>query len=1095
MRWSALVAIMLLAAAGRPLAAAEGAAMAQYPRKSARTLHTEAEVQLARQNLARYPAAAALCKAMVGQAEAWSGWSDERLASLVTPPQVPRAFNISFSGCPVHGREAFQTGNYSFAIDLARPFKVKCPVGGEEYPSNDFAAYLASGMQDRSLLTGPYPDDGWGWRKPGEEKKYWFVAYYNHWAYLRHVIPGALALSRAYLLTGERRYAHQAIILLDRIADVYPAMDHNRQSRYAAEFAPSYTGKIVNAIWETGVGRSLCEAFDNVWEAIDADQPAQAFLGKRGPQIRANIERNLVAEVVRAVYEGRIRGNFGMHQETLLTAAIVAQAGEERQVADYLLYHAGEGFALEGYHYALANYFTREGISCRETAPGYCGIWREQVVGIADLMKRFGINLFRQEAMPRIMLAPERMVVQETTPAIGDSGAVVSGAVHPSARTVRIGYREYGDEAFARLLAGGFDSYEDLFEPPVMPRAAPAAPAPASDLLDSYGLALLRSPRRPVACSLFYGPSPGHGHHDKLNIDLYSAGHKLLPDLGYPQFAAEDPEPPGWSRNTVSHNTVVVDARQQTTVRPGRVRAFAASSTVQLVEVDAPAAYQGRVQAYRRALLLVDGQSYSYAVDIFRVVGGAQHDYVLHGPEGEFSVQGLALSPPAQGTLAGPQVPYGFFYDDPRFAEQGQQESYYSYQGSGFSFLLSPQRAQAQGPWWADWRRQADPRGHLRITWLPQHPQEQFVCDGRPPYNPSNPPLLKYILSRRQGGQPLASTFVALVEPYRDAPRVRQAASLTQGAGEEPVALQIETAEGLDLVAARGEGGAWSGGEAACSAHCGVLSLDRRGELRRAFLAGAGELRRGSWGLRVAGELGGRVLRVDYARCQAVVRLKPGAVVASAALAGSMVRFENERRTACFFIAGARRTGGELVLTLTEPPEAGLVLVSGMDQAEGWLRTRNHLPQRDVARYDGMTVADEAGRPLARISSVTGDEEAQLNLERLPGAPLAFPDADGDGKACARLYEFGPGDQAAVAAVVHVARTGAGCYQVQANVSCELLLPCPGTLPTGEWAPEGKAARPLAARRVEGDCLVTIGARALGQGRGTLRVRPAASFG
>jgi hypothetical protein len=33
------------------------------------------------------------------------------------------------------------------------------------------------------------------------------------------------ALCDAYLYTGEVKYAHSGLILLDRVADVYPAMD------------------------------------------------------------------------------------------------------------------------------------------------------------------------------------------------------------------------------------------------------------------------------------------------------------------------------------------------------------------------------------------------------------------------------------------------------------------------------------------------------------------------------------------------------------------------------------------------------------------------------------------------------------------------------------------------------------------------------------------------------------------------------------------------------------------------------------------------------------------------------------------------------
>lgn len=84
--------------------------------------------------------------------------------------------------------------------------------------------------------------------------------------------------------------------------------------------------------------------------------------------------------------------------------------------------------------------------------------------------------------------------------------------------------------------------------------------------LDGYGLALFRSGdgdgRR--AAWLYYGRSTGHGHRDRLNFGLYCRGMDVLPDLGYPEYAdMKWPNRAGWTNNTASHNTVVVDAKAQ----------------------------------------------------------------------------------------------------------------------------------------------------------------------------------------------------------------------------------------------------------------------------------------------------------------------------------------------------------------------------------------------------------------------------------------------------------------------------------------------------------------------------------------------------
>src|SRR5690606_13910164 len=94
-------------------------------------------------------------------------------------------------------------------------------------------------------------------------------------------------------------------------------------------------------------------------------------------------------------------------------------------------------------------------------------------------------------------------------------------------------------------------------------------------------------------------------------------------------------------------NTVLVDERRQTSRAGGRIEAFAASPTVQYVNVRAEGAYEGIVDRYQRSVALVDvSEDDAYAVDIFRVSGGKQHDYSIHGPGGTLEVIGLELSEP-----------------------------------------------------------------------------------------------------------------------------------------------------------------------------------------------------------------------------------------------------------------------------------------------------------------------------------------------------------------------------------------------------------------------------------------------------------------
>ncbi|MEZ5582511.1 MAG: heparinase II/III family protein [Candidatus Competibacteraceae bacterium] len=85
----------------------------------------------------------------------------------------------------------------------------------------------------------------------------------------------------------------------------------------------------------------------------------------------------------------------------------------------------------------------------------------------------------------------------------------------------------------------------------------------------TYGLAMLRSDESSdywtnddaIAVFQIMSQGYGHDHRDKFSIMLHGAGRLLYPDYNAVQY--ENPAL-GWTRNTIAHNTVMVD-RQITT--------------------------------------------------------------------------------------------------------------------------------------------------------------------------------------------------------------------------------------------------------------------------------------------------------------------------------------------------------------------------------------------------------------------------------------------------------------------------------------------------------------------------------------------------
>jgi hypothetical protein len=93
------------------------------PKKSI-ALFTPEQVQRARHRLANEEPARQVVQDILQMARQWAQFSDEYLRETIPPPQVPRAFNISFSGPPWkgRGRSSAPTARASFRLTTSGLF-------------------------------------------------------------------------------------------------------------------------------------------------------------------------------------------------------------------------------------------------------------------------------------------------------------------------------------------------------------------------------------------------------------------------------------------------------------------------------------------------------------------------------------------------------------------------------------------------------------------------------------------------------------------------------------------------------------------------------------------------------------------------------------------------------------------------------------------------------------------------------------------------------------------------------------------------------------------------------------------------------------
>lgn len=127
-----------------------------------------------------------------------------------------------------------------------------------------------------------------------------------------------------------------------------------------------------------------------------------------------------------------------------------------------------------------------------------------------------------------------------------------------------------------------------------------------------------------------------HSHSDSMSLMLNALGRQMFDDIGYTHTIYRR-----WTNLTLSHNTVVIDRKNQDasgdSTNPkgnakGNVTMYYPSEDAPLIQVDGRNVYENTPEIFRRTLALnIMDEKTPYLVDIFEVKGGTRHDYVLHG--------------------------------------------------------------------------------------------------------------------------------------------------------------------------------------------------------------------------------------------------------------------------------------------------------------------------------------------------------------------------------------------------------------------------------------------------------------------------------
>ena len=136
----------------------------------------------------------------------------------------------------------------------------------------------------------------------------------------------------------------------------------------------------------------------------------------------------------------------------------------------------------------------------------------------------------------------------------------------------------------------------------------------------------------------------GHGHFDKLNWLYFDNGREIVSDYGAARFLNIEakygghylPENNAWAKQTVAHNTVVVDEQSHfsgdwrlSQKSAPKVHYFEATDEIKITSAAIADAYQGTELSRTMAMVNHDSLEYPLIIDVFKVTGESAHQYDL----------------------------------------------------------------------------------------------------------------------------------------------------------------------------------------------------------------------------------------------------------------------------------------------------------------------------------------------------------------------------------------------------------------------------------------------------------------------------------
>ncbi|MDB6056162.1 MAG: hypothetical protein JWO95_6 [Verrucomicrobiales bacterium] len=738
-----------------------------------------------RTNLKHDPNAKTFLTNAVKDAEFWHNKTDAELRDLIFSPGITRSWMVWSDGfCPSCKKPVRM---YDWKIDAQKhPWKLTCPNCAEVFPKNDFYSYYKSGLDEKGwfnqkranralLFNTDHPDatdplhnfgvdDGEGYLADGHRWRF-MGAYEIYGQFKQLILNGTRALARAYVLTGDETYAHQAGVMLNRLADFYPSFDYATQGlTYETAGNNGYVSVWHDACEET---RELALAYDQIFDGFHDETK------------RHNIETGLLRNPL--AHPERVHSNFPRAEMTLATLNTVLAWPENRAQVEASIDAFGKPATAV------------DGVTGEKGLSGYTSFTIDGLAHFLEQYSRADKNFLHDLIQRNPTLTNtwrfhiDTYCIGKYYPLSGDCGSFAApvlkhvGAIFDKKQTDVLApsifsffwrlYEETGDPAYVQTLyhenANKLEALpHDLFaeNPSQFQKSVKQVIAKNGEEIklgsinkEAWHMAILRSGKGQNARALWldYDSGGNHSHLDGMTMGLFAHGLDLLPDFGYPpvQFGGWYTPRAEWYRTTGAHNTVLVDQPQ----RPGagKTTMWADGEMFHAIRADGPAMVAGKQYERTAALIDIDDKNF-YVLDIFRTVAGSGHYKFVYGPYGTMTTSNLDLHHSDKDLVTGGQL-------------------------RNFALATNPPIG-----WSAEWKvddrfKQLPPNTTVRMrytdvsqgvdvitneAWTATMTQLQEPLSGGENWIPC-------LITRKTGTAPLSSTFVSVLEPFEKQTAIR----------------------------------------------------------------------------------------------------------------------------------------------------------------------------------------------------------------------------------------------------------------------------------------------------------------------------------